>query len=209
MASDIRAPTSKAGKPREKVALKPGFHLVDWHRLMQASTNMDCRNGGPPRRISAEEVAKHNTEFDCWTIYNGKVYNITQYMHYHPGGIKKLMVGAGKDCTKQYDKFHPWVNIETMLSKCYIGPLGDDGKSTIHEEDEDEEDEVDDKKASASATEKTQENKDNNDDKGSSGWSNIFKLPFGKASSNEAELREKALQTLNKDDDEIEGEESK
>jgi cytochrome b involved in lipid metabolism len=146
MASDIRAPMSKSGQPREKVALKPGFHLVDWHRLMQAGNNLNCRDGGPPRRISMEELQKHNTEFDCWTVYNGKVYNVTQYMHYHPGGVKKIMIGAGKDCTKYYDKFHPWVNIETMLAKCYVGPLGDGAKSVIKEaSDEDDEDDPDDK----------------------------------------------------------------
>eukprot|EP00605_Chrysophyceae_sp_TOSAG23-4_P002475 GSChrysophyteH1.ASY1.ANO1.2737.1 assembled CDS len=145
MASDIRAPTSKTGKPREKVALKPGFHLVDWHRLMQAGNNLDCRNGGPPRQISLEELQQHNTEFDCWTAYNGKVYNVTQYMHYHPGGVKKLMIGAGKDCTKYYDKFHPWVNIDTMLAKCYVGKLSDAAKHTIPEADDEEEEDLDEK----------------------------------------------------------------
>ena len=33
MASDIVPPSSK----REKVSLKPGFHLVDWMRLTQVS----------------------------------------------------------------------------------------------------------------------------------------------------------------------------
>jgi cytochrome-b5 reductase len=42
---------------------------------------------------------KHNTEDDAWTVLNGKVYDITMYMEYHPGGIEKLMLGAGKDCS--------------------------------------------------------------------------------------------------------------
>ena len=142
MASDIRAPTTKAGKPREKVALKPGFHLMDWHRLMQASNNFDTRNGGPPRRVSMAELKEHRSEFDCWTAYNGKVYNITQYMHYHPGGVKQLMAGAGKDCTKAFNKFHAWVNIDNILAKCYIGPLGEDNaKNSLQEGNEDDEEE--------------------------------------------------------------------
>jgi len=153
MASDIRAPTTKLGKPREKVALKPGFHLMDWHRLMQVSTNFDCRNGGPPRRISLEELKTHNKEFDCWTAYNGKVYNITQYMQYHPGGVKQLMAGAGKDCTKAFNKFHAWVNVDNILAKCYVGPLME-ASHAVAEGDEDEELGSDDEYAAAVAKER-------------------------------------------------------
>lgn len=30
---------------------------------------------------------------------NGKIYDITNYIKYHPGGIKAIMEGAGKDGT--------------------------------------------------------------------------------------------------------------
>ena len=88
------------------------------------------REMGVPHVVpSRVELAEHKSEFDCWTAYNGKVYNITQYMHYHPGGVKYLMAGAGKDCTKEFDKFHRWVNIDNILAKCYVGPLMDDTPS--------------------------------------------------------------------------------
>ena len=48
------------------------------------------------------------------------------------------MAGAGKDCTKEFDKFHKWVNIENMLGKCYIGPLMDDAPALTEEDEEDE-----------------------------------------------------------------------
>ena len=99
MASDTRPPTDKLGRVREKVAVKPGFHLVDWMRLMQASNNFDTRNGGPPRPISRQELKQHKSEFDCWTAYQGKVYNVSQYLPYHPGGAKVLLATGGRDCT--------------------------------------------------------------------------------------------------------------
>lgn len=32
-------------------------------------------------------------------ILNDKIYDITIYKQYHPGGLEKIMMGAGKDAT--------------------------------------------------------------------------------------------------------------
>ena len=109
MATDIRPPRPN----REKVMLKPGFHLVDWMKLTQVSKDM--RESGPLRKISAAELSEHKSQFDCWTAYKGKVYNITQYIAYHPGGAPLLMEGAGKDCTVQFNKFQ-----EAIFGKIYF-----------------------------------------------------------------------------------------
>lgn len=53
----------------------------------------------------------------------GKVYNVTRYLDYHPGGADQLMRGAGKDATSLFDEHHAWVNIDQLLAKCYVGPL--------------------------------------------------------------------------------------
>ena len=34
----------------------------------------------------------------------GKVYNLTPYLEFHPGGIDELMRGAGKDSTQLFDE---------------------------------------------------------------------------------------------------------
>lgn len=137
MASDTRAPV-KNGKVREKVALKPGFHLVDWMNLSNRLTSVD--KGDAMRKISVSELASHSSEYDCWTAYKGKVYNITQYAAYHPGGSKKLFLGAGKDCTELFDRYHRWVNIESILAKCVVGVLMEE-QQKIEEGDEEEEEE--------------------------------------------------------------------
>jgi len=113
-------------------------------KLTQQNKDLSGRNGAPLRRLSIDDVQVHNTESDCWTIYNNKVYNISQYIHYHPGGIPKIMLGAGKDCSELFRKYHAWVNIESMLEKCCVGVIMPDVE-TIEEEEELDQDSVENK----------------------------------------------------------------
>jgi cytochrome b involved in lipid metabolism len=58
---------------------------------------------------------------EAWTVLGGKVYNITPYIPYHPGGEPELLRVAGKDGTKLFGEVHPWVNFEGMLENCLVG----------------------------------------------------------------------------------------
>ncbi|XP_013414778.1 cytochrome b5 reductase 4 [Lingula anatina] len=107
---------------RHKVALKPGRSLMDWVRLTKSGKDL-TGTGGRSFDVTTEELAKHNTVNNCWMAVRGKVYNITPYFEYHPGGVDELMKGAGKDGTQLFDEVHKWVNIESMLESCYIGKL--------------------------------------------------------------------------------------
>ena len=50
-----------------------------------------------PQRMTMSEIAEHKARDDAWSVFNGKVYNITPYLHYHPGGVAELMRVAGRD----------------------------------------------------------------------------------------------------------------
>jgi len=50
---------------------------------------------------TAEEVAKHKSDDDCWTVYQGRIYDVTEYAKVHPGG-RKIFLGKGKDCTELF-----------------------------------------------------------------------------------------------------------
>lgn len=54
--------------------------------------------------VTPEELAKHNTESDCWIAFRGLVYNVTPYMEFHPGGVDELMRAAGQDGTQLFDE---------------------------------------------------------------------------------------------------------
>ena len=86
-------------------------------------------------------LKEHRTRDDAWSAFNGKVYNITSYLPYHPGGEKELMRVAGRDGSKLFGKYarkfmlysgvltacialtHAWVNLDYMLDACLVGFL--------------------------------------------------------------------------------------
>ena len=53
-------------------------------------------------RIPPSELKLHRRGDDAWSAFNGKVYNITAYLPFHPGGEKELMRVAGRDGTKLF-----------------------------------------------------------------------------------------------------------
>ncbi|PLW20868.1 hypothetical protein PCASD_15831 [Puccinia coronata f. sp. avenae] len=116
----------KPKKPRKKVHLLPGFSQLDWARLKASGANLRGESVTSIRRITRAELAAHKSKEDAWSSFNGKVYNITSYLNYHPGGIKELMRVAGKDGTELFMKTHAWISIDGMLDACLVGFLVND-----------------------------------------------------------------------------------
>ncbi|XP_063829512.1 cytochrome b5 reductase 4 isoform X2 [Ostrinia nubilalis] len=114
--------SDSSSNPRNKCALQPGHSLMDWIRLGNSGKDL-TGVGGRVRPVSPAELASHNTQKDAWLAIRGRVYNITHYLPYHPGGPEELMRGAGIDATQLFDKVHPWVNYDSLLAKCLVGPL--------------------------------------------------------------------------------------
>lgn len=126
-ATSSKAAENKA-KPSRRGKLGPGCSLIDWIRLCRSKKDLGC-NGGKPKPVTEEELAQHNSPSDAWTAIRGKVYNMTPYMKFHPGGVDELMRGAGKDCTILFDEVHKWVKVESMMKACFVGPLVTSGTS--------------------------------------------------------------------------------
>ncbi|KAJ6424705.1 hypothetical protein OIU84_025464 [Salix udensis] len=60
----------------------------------------------------------------CGLSLKGRVYNLSPYLNFHPGGVDILMKAVGKDCTSLFNKYHAWVNAEFLLEKCLVGHFG-------------------------------------------------------------------------------------
>ncbi|KAM0276185.1 hypothetical protein ACHAQH_006992 [Verticillium albo-atrum] len=113
-------------KPSRKVLLTPGHSPLDWARI--SGPACDLRNlpaETPYLKVTPSMLKKQTGRKgkDAWMALGGRVYNVTPYAEYHPGGVPELMRGAGKEATKLFGEVHPWVNYETMLSACLVGVL--------------------------------------------------------------------------------------
>ena len=56
--------------------------------------------------MTAEKAAEIKEKM-IWTVIDGDIYDITNYVHEHPGGYKKIMRGSKKDTTEMFHRYHP------------------------------------------------------------------------------------------------------
>ncbi|XP_077213889.1 cytochrome b5 domain-containing protein RLF-like isoform X2 [Tasmannia lanceolata] len=88
---------------RTKVPFEKGYSQMDWLKITRTHPDLAGLKGQSNRRlISMDEVKQHKTEGSIWTVLKGRVYNISPYMKFHPGGVDMLMKAAGKDCTSLF-----------------------------------------------------------------------------------------------------------
>ncbi|KAF1771709.1 hypothetical protein GCK72_003536 [Caenorhabditis remanei] len=107
---------------RVKVALAPGKGFMDWLRLTANKHLAKRITGG----VDHDELMKHDTKEDCWVHLFGTVYDVTKYLDFHPGGIPELLRAGGRDATPLFNQYHAWVNYESFLKACVVGPfIGD------------------------------------------------------------------------------------
>lgn len=63
----------------------------------------------PQKQFTREEIERHNKENDCWIVINGKVYDATSVLDWHPGGKAPIMAHAGRphpDTTHEFESIH-------------------------------------------------------------------------------------------------------
>ena len=97
-------PTTNISKSSTKVCLQPGFGPLDWAKLKSSNEDLRKVDWSYPIPISPKMMSRHRRSKDSfddevWSSFKGKVYNITSYLPFHPGGEKDLLRVAGKDGT--------------------------------------------------------------------------------------------------------------
>lgn len=61
---------------------------------------------GSTGAYTLDDVAKHNTKEDCWSVVDGVVYDLTQFVSSHPGGADKIVGMCGRDATDDFNGQH-------------------------------------------------------------------------------------------------------
>ena len=75
--------------------------------------------------ISMTEVAQHSAADDCWSVVNGNVYDLTQWISEHPGGSGSIESMCGVDATTAFNNQHNGQGEpEAKLASFQIGTIG-------------------------------------------------------------------------------------
>ncbi|KAK4992186.1 hypothetical protein LTR50_001364 [Elasticomyces elasticus] len=87
----------------------------------------------PQKQFTREEIEKHDNKDDCWLVVDGKVYDATKVLSWHPGGKAAILGHAGKVHQETSDEFasiHDGYAYE-QLRKCILGVVTDKAKVFI------------------------------------------------------------------------------
>ncbi|CZT04767.1 related to glycolate oxidase [Rhynchosporium graminicola] len=93
------------------------------------------------RVVTEEELAKHASQSDVWTVVDGVVYDLTEFAPNHPGGIQIILKYAGKDATATYSQVHgPSTIIEGLppskrMGKCTVTKTTDTTTKSLVEQE--------------------------------------------------------------------------
>lgn len=78
--------------------------------------------GAPLRKVTAAELARHNTEDDVWLAIDGRVYDFSSYIDLHPGGLA-LLNNAGGDATAGFHGDQHPLRVNDLIIDYLVGEL--------------------------------------------------------------------------------------
>jgi hypothetical protein len=75
--------------------------------------------------LSLELVAQHAAPESCWSVVNGNVYDLTDWIARHPGGSGNIIRMCGIDATADFNRQHGGQGRPESELKAYLlGALG-------------------------------------------------------------------------------------
>lgn len=92
--------------------------------VMQTSEATSTTPTASGQTYSVAEVATHKDASSCWTIIDGVVYDLTQWIGRHPGGERAILGICGIDGTAAFRGQHDHrAKQEAILATFKIGTL--------------------------------------------------------------------------------------
>ncbi|OCF60834.1 hypothetical protein L486_00474 [Kwoniella mangroviensis CBS 10435] len=98
---------SKKSGESSKIDVREDLRVEGWRT--------DKANGKEKGYITMEEVARHDLAHDAWVVVEGKVFDVTEFHKYHPGGSQIIVANAGRDVTEIFKPIHPPKTLENNL----------------------------------------------------------------------------------------------
>ncbi|CAD8126724.1 unnamed protein product [Paramecium sonneborni] len=75
----------------------------------------------PYKAITWEELECHNTSDDAWIVIDDDVYDITDFLGQHPGGIKLLLDKAGDDASTFFHRVGHSQSAHKIMGELQVG----------------------------------------------------------------------------------------
>ncbi|KAN0061849.1 hypothetical protein ACQY0O_005842 [Thecaphora frezii] len=80
------------------------------------------------KTVDANELKQHKSEESAWTVVDGKVYDVTEFLEEHPGGKKILLKNCGKDASESFWTYHSEKVLEKVAKPLLVGEFKDSAK---------------------------------------------------------------------------------
>ncbi|KAL9974495.1 hypothetical protein ACROYT_G011533 [Oculina patagonica] len=80
------------------------------------------------KKITLEEVNKHNAAGSSWLVIHNKVFDVTKFLDEHPGGEEVLLEQAGGDATENFEDVGHSSDARELMESYLIGELVDEDK---------------------------------------------------------------------------------
>jgi nitrate reductase (NAD(P)H) len=76
--------------------------------------------GTPQKQFTRQEIEKHDNEDDCWIVVDGKVYDASSVLEWHPGGKAAIVGHAGKvhaETSSEFESIHDGYAYQKLKGK--------------------------------------------------------------------------------------------
>jgi cytochrome b5 len=75
------------------------------------------------KRVTGDELRKHNKASDCWVAIHGRVYDVTRFLADHPGGGEVISSLAGSETTSEFEDIGHSDAARRDAAKYFVGLL--------------------------------------------------------------------------------------
>lgn len=117
----------------------------------QAALEVPMTKAGLDRKVTIDDLRKHDTDNEPWFVVNGEIYDGTAFLQEHPGGASSIVNAAGLDSTDEFmairklsvssastkhtDRLTDSETAKAMMPSYHIGTLDEEGKKSLAGED--------------------------------------------------------------------------